>query len=269
MTGYLPSGPIRRCSAKNKIHILKLGWLFSTLFFPLSTDPTWQRSATLNLSQRGTPTTPSHPFFTVCFPLVLSLYLLSFFLSPSPSLSLSLSLYEDLTFFPLGSHCALTGAFVTRHPLLWQNIACSLPPSFSLFHTLAIFDSLFFRPPQYCAFLKNLIAVSLAVPSLPDSFPFFPSLSLPSRSPVLSHASSLCLCLCLAKQLEPRDLFSVGSTLNFHCEPVAQKKWNIRLKNNKLQSTMLCSCPCVSWRRKTSHIPYAVQDLSQSKALVL
>ena len=69
--------------------------------------------ATLNLGRRGTPTPPSHPFLTVRFPLVLpvctcflpSLSVLSRFPSLPP---------EDLTFFPLASHCVLTGAFVTR-----------------------------------------------------------------------------------------------------------------------------------------------------------
>lgn len=48
--------------------------------------------ATYNLSQRGTPTTPSHPFFTVCFPLVLSVCTCFFLPSVPPSLPPSRSL---------------------------------------------------------------------------------------------------------------------------------------------------------------------------------
>lgn len=68
-------------------------------------------------------------FYPVC------LYLFSF--------SLSLSLSEDLTFFPLGSHCVLTRAFVTRHPLSVTEHSVLPVSSFLFFSTHTIIHSLF------------------------------------------------------------------------------------------------------------------------------
>lgn len=116
-----------------------------------------------------------HSLFPSCS---LCLYLFSF------SLSLSLSLSEDLTFFPLGSHCVLTGAFVTRHPLSVTEHSV-LPLSFflSFFELTPSPDScnslcLVVVPCFIYLYAVSLVSLSLALfaflfPSLPLFLLFF------------------------------------------------------------------------------------------------
>lgn len=139
-----------------------------------------------------TPTAPSHPFFTVCFPLVLSVCTCFHSLSPPTSPSLS----EDLTFFPLSSHSALTGAFVTRHPLsLTEHSVLPLSFFFSFSHSLH-----FWLPvsspsviPLCLVVVPRLIHVFTVSLVVFCSFVFFfPSL-LSSLAPSLSFFSPVLL----------------------------------------------------------------------------
>lgn len=142
-------------------------------------------SAAFNLGRRGAPNAPSHPFLTVCFPLVLPVCT-CFPFPPSPS--------QDLTFFPLGSQCVLTEAFVTRH--LLSGTGHSLPLSFSLFHTPSISDL------SLCFAVLYLLFARLLAGSLPPDSP--PSLShaLPSLSIFASvWISSLSRAICFLWQL--------------------------------------------------------------------
>lgn len=88
---------------------------------------------------------------------------------------------QDLTFFPLGSQSVLTGG-----PLSHSSVTDRAFPLF-LSHSF-----------------------HLCCPPRP---PFFFLISRPG-SPVLFTLSRLSFLVCLAKQLEPSDLFSCGSSLN-------------------------------------------------------
>lgn len=207
----------------------------------------------LLISAKGAPQLFLHIHSLQSVSLLFSLFFFTqcvctCFPSPSPSLPLS----EDLTFFPLGSHCVLTRAFVTRHPLSVTEHSVLPVSSFLFFSTHSIIHSLFvWLHPCYTSIHSHLFLVCAIItlmcvdhPSLRAPLFFLES---PSVSSILSHASPVSLCL--VKQREPCDLFSVAALWTFTASLLLSKSGTCTLKITH------CLCLCTPQNEEIEHFP--------------